>query len=588
MGRSSIAVLACLLVATACGPAARPPATPDSTSLRHPPAGDVVGFLDDYGAHAWLGIPYAAPPTGERRWRAPVPGARWEGVREALAFGSPCPQLASRFGGVPGPPGSVQGDEDCLFLNVYAPRAGSAAAATAARRPVMVWIHGGGNVVGHAGFYDGGNLAASQNVVVVTVNYRLGPLGWFRHPALRTADTSPEDASGNFGLLDLVRALEWVRDDIAAFGGDPGNVTIFGESAGGRNVAALLLAPKAAGLFHRAIVESGRFTLDDVAEAEATGDNPAVIGPGSGLIAERLLIERGEARNLDEAAARLAAMKPEEIAGRLRWTRPDVLLRLYGTRPDADLMAVPQVFADGTVLPAEPPLERFRTGRWNQVPVLLGTNRDEQKLFMFASDDWVTHLFWLIPRVRDPQRYDLFAEQLSRFWKATAADEPAAAMRAGGHADVWIYRFDWDEEPTILGADLGHLLGAAHGLEIPFVFGHWDLGPEVNRVFTTGNAVGRATLASAMMGAWVSLATRGAPADWPRAPALNVLDTPAGGGVRAETPPLLTEEAVLEAAAQDPRLGGPGERCELLRALLRVAVRHGPADLPLLGGPACA
>jgi para-nitrobenzyl esterase len=199
----------------------------------------------------------------------------------------------------------------------------------------------------------------------------------------------------------------------------------------------------------------------------------------------------------------------------------------------------------------------------------------------------VTQLFWIVPRMRDPRRYDLFAEHLSRLWKAGGADEPAAAMRAGGHDDVWLYRFDWDEEPTILGADLGRMVGAAHAIEIPFVFGHWDLGPEVNRLFTTGNAVGRATLATAMMAAWSSLAAEGAPADWTRAPALTVLDTPADGGVRTETAPLLTEETVLAVAAADPRLAGPPERCDLMRRLLAVAGRHGPGDLARLAGPDC-
>src|SRR5262249_41484462 len=155
------------------------------------------------------------------------------------------------------------------YLNVYAPRFGeSEVPAGSARLPVMLWIHGGGNTVGEAGFYNGGNLAASERVIVVTVNYRLGPFGWFRNAALRGEGTSEADRSGNFGTLDLVRALEWVQENVAAFGGDPNRVTIFGESAGGVNVFTMLQLPGAHGLFHRAIVESGslRDSTPDAAE----------------------------------------------------------------------------------------------------------------------------------------------------------------------------------------------------------------------------------------------------------------------------------------------------------------------------------
>jgi len=507
-------------------------------------------------------------------------------MREALAFGSPCPQFASRFAGVAGPEGSVQGSEDCLYLNVYAPRAASADAAATARHPVMLWIHGGGNVVGHAGVYDGGNLAATHDVVVVTTNYRLGPFGWFRHAALRDEQTTPEEASGNFGTLDLIRALTWVRDNIAAFGGDPGNVTIFGESAGGRNVLSLLVAPPAAGLFHRAIVQSGRATLGDPSAAESTTDD-AFRGPGSGAIVQRILINRHEARGPDEAVTRLRAMKQSEIAGRLRWTSAGDLLGLYAARPDVAMIAVPQLFADGRVLPADSVLDRLRSGRWNRVPVLIGTNRDEQKLFLFTKDEWIRRSFWVIPKARDPEGYDLHADYLSRLWKAMGADEPVAAIRAGGHADVWLYRFDWDEEPTVFGAELSHLLGAAHGFEIPFVFGHWDLGREANRMFTSDNAPGRAALASAMMSAWSSFAATGVPDDWERAPTLTVLDTPLGGGIRRESNPLLTQEAVIESAAADSRIRGPGERCKLLGALVDTADRVDRDALPRLADPGC-
>src|SRR5262249_32407659 len=157
------------------------------------------------------------------RWRAPQPAEPWTETLEALDFGSPCVQYGSGFGGVPGArPNEPAGNEDCLYLNVYAPRFGeSEVPAGSARLPVVLSVHGGGNTVGEAGFYNGGNLAASERVIVVTVNYRLGPFGWFRNAALRGEGTSEADRSGNFGTLDLVRALEWVQENVAAFGGDP-------------------------------------------------------------------------------------------------------------------------------------------------------------------------------------------------------------------------------------------------------------------------------------------------------------------------------------------------------------------------------
>src|SRR5262249_9099617 len=235
--RLLLPVLVSLALVTACGSRATERPAPEQSLRRTTTSGEVVGSVGRYGSATWLGIPYAAPPVGALRWRAPEPPPRWDGVREALVAGSPCVQYAGPFGGI----NDVKrlepaGYEDCLFLNVYAPRA----ATPTSRLPVMVWIHGGGNSVGHAGTYDGGNLTERENVVVVTINYRLGPFGWLRHAALRGDGTTDLDRSGNFGTLDQIRALEWVRDNVAVFGGDPGNVTVFGESAGGRNVVALL------------------------------------------------------------------------------------------------------------------------------------------------------------------------------------------------------------------------------------------------------------------------------------------------------------------------------------------------------------
>ena len=207
-------------------------------------AGDVV----EEGAQmlVFRGIPYAAPPVGEQRWKPPTPVDAWEGVRDAKQFSAACPQgpgLARLTG-----EGLPTLSEDCLYLNVW-----TGAAGTDAKQPVMVWIHGGGLSLGwgHQRTYDGTDLAA-RGVVLVSINYRLGALGFLAHPLL----SAEGGVSGNYGLLDQVAALQWVQRNIAAFGGDPGNVTIFGESAGGTSVQALLASPHAKGLFHRAIAQS--------------------------------------------------------------------------------------------------------------------------------------------------------------------------------------------------------------------------------------------------------------------------------------------------------------------------------------------
>ena len=564
-----------------------PPHSADPSSLRHTPGGDVEGFVGRYGSHVWLGLPYARPPLGERRWRAPEPGEPWSGTREALQFAAHCPQLASRFAGVSSvAAGTPTGDEDCLHLNVYAPRFAPEQVPTGkARLPVMVWIHGGGNVVGLADFYDGGNLAASQNVVIVTLNYRLGPLGWFRHAALRGPDTSPAERSGNFGTLDLVRALEWVRDSIAAFGGDPQNVTIFGESAGGHDVYTLLLSPNARGLFHRAIVESGGTWLTSPARAENFTDD-AVPGHShsSNEVIAALLVRDGQAKDRQAAKAKLAAMSGDAVARYLRGKPAFDLFAVYSTDAREQLIDVPMVFADGTVLPSDDPLAHFASADgWNRVPVMIGTNRDEDKLFLSVNPLYVKRWFGVVPRVRNPKLYLATADAMSAMWKATGADGPAAAMRKVS-PDVFVYRFDWDEEPTLLGFDAGKFIGAGHGLEIPFVFGHWNLGREANRLFAASSRPGREALSAQMRSYWSEFARTGAPGrgrggDLPEWTAWDpsagghkyaVLDTPDGGGVRMGSEPV-EPAGVLAAIDADPRLKSDRERCWVLRETFRYS-----------------
>jgi para-nitrobenzyl esterase len=448
-----------------------------------------------------------------------------------------------------------------------------------ARLPVLVWIHGGGNTIGTTSFYDGGNLAVRENVVVVAVQYRLGPFGYFRHGALRAGAASAAERSGNFAVLDLIRALEWVRDNVSAFGGDPGNVTIFGESAGGTNVYSLLLAPQARGLFHRAIAQSPGLANGDPGKAERPTDAADPGAPQSSTeILLKLLEADGTADDRATAKARLAAMSDEDVAGYLRGKGTVEVLGAYTPDPSG-MIRMPLAFTDGTVIPSDPLAKLGRPEGHAPVPVMVGTNRDENKVFMFGQPELIGRRFWLLPRFVDENMYEASASYLSRMWKATGADEPAAALAASGRSPVYVYRFDWDEEPTLLGADLSKMLGAAHGFEIPFVFGHFDLGRQGNVVWTEENLPGREELSARMMAYWAQFARTGKPgrggSDLPEwvpwsGDDTMLLDTTDGGGVRMADV-LETREQILADVEQDPRLPERWQRCAVYHDLVRFS-----------------
>jgi para-nitrobenzyl esterase len=580
-------LLASLVLACGSEPPPRPAADP--ATRRTLAQGELVGFAKD-GAHVWRGIPFARPPVGELRWRAPLPPEPWPGVREALAFGSACVQFAGPLGGPDGEDaGAPRGSEDCLTLNVYAPASGGEGL------PVMFWIHGGGNTIGDAHVYDASHLAATQGVVVVTTHYRLGAFGWFAHPALRGEGTSADDRSGNFGTLDLVRALEWVRDEIVRFGGDAARVTIFGESAGARNVFSLLQSPRAKGLFHRAIVQSGGVWSTSFAEAE---DDHAA---SSNTILARLLVADGSAVDEPAAHARVAEWSDAEVARYLRGKRADEILARYDGSRLGGMYDCPQLFRDGAVLPAGDPLEVFATpGGYNAVPTIVGTNRDETKLFMAFGSPFVTRVFGVPVRIADPERYDVHAEYGSLLWKASGADEPLAALRRAQGPSVFGYRFDWDEEPTLLWLDFARLFGAAHGVEISFVFGRLDVGRANRFVFDEARRPAAEILSARMVSYWTEFAATGDPGrgrdgtlpQWsawddsrPDAPRFMVFDTEADGGVRMSSESV-TRQALLERVLAESRFGGPPERCAFLREM--IPRNLSAAEYTSLGGGACA
>jgi len=299
-------------------------------------AGAAAG-VSDRGVAVFRGLPFAAPPVGALRWRPPAPATSWPGVREAKAFGKACPQDSSVSVDQAGDPGPTS--EDCLFLNVWTPRVEAGA-----KLPVMVWIHGGAFVIGAGSqsLFDGAALA-KRGAVVVTFNYRLGALGFFSHPAL---DRAEPNGPVNFGLLDQIAALRWVQANIAAFGGDPNNVTTFGESAGAQSVLALFTSPLASGLFRRGVAQSAYGIPSHTrAKALATGvgvANAASLG-GAGATLEQL--RAIPAYRYTELAKGQLALSPSLVVG------------------DAAL--------------PEPTLTAFQRGREAKLPLIVGTNGDE-------------------------------------------------------------------------------------------------------------------------------------------------------------------------------------------------------------------
>ncbi|MFZ4070972.1 MAG: carboxylesterase/lipase family protein [Caulobacterales bacterium] len=514
--------------------------------------GALAGVADG-GAEIWRGIPFAAPPVGELRWRAPRKPAAWQGRRDATKPAPWCPQVLSALDGAPRKEwGKLVGQEDCLTLDVYAPFMRAAEAKTA-KLPVMVWIHGGSNVWGRSQQYNASELAARERVVVVVAQYRLGPLGWFAHSALRANPQIPDDESANFAQLDHVRALEWVRDEIGVFGGDPARVTIFGESAGGQNVAALLVSPRAKGLFHRAIVQSGSLRSEPLAKAEGADGDAMDTGRG---IATRLL---------NGAPASGAALRAAPLAA---------IYKAYdSTREGRDL---PRVIADGVTLPKDgieaalaDPARRI------SVPTILGSTRDEMKLFNALNPALSKRAFGVFPQARDPVLFEAMSLYPSRNWRATAVDRPAAVLTATGNADVWTYRFDWADQGRFLLTDLSQMLGAAHSMEIPFVFGHFQFFGAFDRyMFTRENEAGRFELSNQMMSAWGAFAHSGDPGgDWARyqptgaAPSVMLFNARSAGGSRMIADRESQARLIADLFA-DQTLKTNARRCQVFKVML--------------------
>lgn len=446
------------------------------------PAATYVGAATNTGRR-FLGIRYAQAPIGELRWAAPRPIAQAPRTRiDARAFGARCVQPADPWQFNPQPGEAMEGQEDCLFLNVYAPKRAAVPLA------VMVWVHGGGFVTGAGSDYDAHLLAESQDVIVVTINYRLGALGFLAHPALG-------EEGGGFGLLDQQAALRWVKRNIGAFGGDPERVTLFGESAGGVSTCAQLRAPGAAGLFSRAIIESG----------------PCVAFPRKAADAKGLTYAR-EARCAERGAAALACLRrlPARVAGSTPATTA------------VGLGDTPWTLVDGTATLPDV-ASSFAVGRFNRVPVLNGTNRDEGRAFALASmAGLATEAAYLknletqygaraaavaakYPIAQHPSVALAYSAYMTDWLFACPALATSRSLAA--HVPVYAYEFRDRAAPSsvTMPEALGSL-GAYHGAEIQYVFGLRTpfSGP------ATFDPEQRA-LSDRMQAAWASFARDGVP-----------------------------------------------------------------------------
>lgn len=438
----------------------------------------------------FAGIPYAAAPVGDLRFRAPQPHPGWSEVRSAAEFGPIARQNASPLEALLARQDQTQ-SEDCLSLNVWTPGADDR------RRPTMVWIHGGAFVMGSGStpIYDGSALASRGDVVVVSINYRLGDFGFLYLDHL-DADYS---GSGNNGIRDQIAALEWVRDNIASFGGDPENVTIFGESAGAMSVSTLLGTPKAAGLFGRAIPQSGA-AAHTISREQAMAVTDAYLAQLGVSTVDQLLGVSDDDLLANQAAISATYLNPA--------TRPELF-------PEGMLW---QPVIDGDVLPSSP-LAAVDDGAAAGIDLLVGTNADEWHLFEIMAPDSPAEeqLLGLFGRVLDT---DDPAGALAEY-RATHPNADAKQIRSAlltdqtfripahqlldaqqrHHGAVWSYLFTW-ATPAFDGA-----LGSCHALEIPFVFGT-QADPQMAAFL--GDAP-PATLAELMMDAWIAFARSGDP-----------------------------------------------------------------------------
>ncbi len=432
-----------------------------SVSTQH---GSIQGAPAAQNTYAYKGIPYAAPPTGGLRWKAPQDPSPWGDSLDASNFGNICMQIGTVFGAeTVNELGRPIGSEDCLNLNVWRPNTDQA------NLPVLVWIHGGSNSRGSSAqnIYDGANLAAKANAIVISMNFRLGALGWAYNSFLDNDD--PLDSSGNYALLDMVKALEWIETNIRNFGGNPNKVTIAGNSSGCGSVWGLLHTPLSEGLIDRAICSGGFPQGLDTQTGQLISDS----------LVDNLFVAFGQAPDLAAAAALRQSMDQEDIAAFMR-NVPAEIFAMAAPR-------VPSNYIDGYVLPTEISIESVAAGSYHQVPFMMGTTKNEESYvlgvlagFFNAKAGASDPLLWeqlnadpstlTATDIIDPAYQPVFPsiEEISSYGWNLAADNVVSAM-SQNRVPVYRYDLSWNQLP----APWDEVLGATHTLDLAFLFGNF-------------------------------------------------------------------------------------------------------------------
>ncbi|MDC3113996.1 carboxylesterase family protein [Gammaproteobacteria bacterium] len=450
-------------------------------------------------------IPYAKPPIGILRWKAPKEILSNEVILPKKD--NFCIQRPSNLGGANGEKAYV-GSEDCLYLDVFTPTVEANQ-----KIPVMFWIHGGGNTSGLKDLYDFSKMVKKYNVIVVRVNYRLGPFGWFTHPAIQSFQQG-EDKTSNFGTLDLVMALKWVKNNISILGGDPNNVTIFGESAGGHNVLSLLVATKAKGLFHKAISMSGYTTSISIQDAFKPKIESSTSNYSSSMVVKKLL----EKYDIDSFSGDSLNEKTREM---LLTLSTEDFFQIYIDRKSYE--EIPLMTADEVVIPKVGLSNALSMNEYvNNVPTIAGSNRDEVKLWLATARYFVDLEYSLIgsvlriPKVKlnNDASFEAFNYYRSSAWKIRGVENPLRSLSKAGNKNLYAYRYDWDDHRRLVVADFKKLIGAAHATEIPLLTGNSDLvggyplsdliyPPSFSKRYTSKN----------MMQYWTNFAKTGSPGE---------------------------------------------------------------------------
>ena len=419
-------------------------------------SGKVKGYLEN-NVFNYDDIPFAKPPIGDLRWKAPreVMNSNIIISKKTNNF---CIQEPSSMGGAPGD-GIFAGSEDCLYLDIKSPKKKSSSLL-----PVMFWIHGGGNTSGLKDLYDYSKMVRRHDVIVVTINYRLGAFGWFTHPYIQ-GNQEGIDKTSNFGTLDIIQALKWVNNNIELFGGDSNNITIFGESAGGHNVLSLMVAPQARGLFHKAISQSGYTTSLSTKQAYKIAESSSLFNHTSNEVVNRLIPNHKELSPKDNYNL-LLELSAEDF---------------FGQYSDKSNLEVPLLTNDGIVIPKKG-LEKSLSDKRHvaDIPFMAGSNRDEVKLWIGTAEYFVELDYSIIgsilgiPRVslKDEDTFEAFNYYRSEAWKIRGVIEPISSLNKIGNKNTYAYKFDWDDHRRFIVADFKKLIGASHGTEISLVTGN--------------------------------------------------------------------------------------------------------------------